>query len=206
MARGTVKMRNRGWSHGAALRGVIVGLITLLAMPGTGVAIVAMQTTDEPPHKPTPSDLELIERLSAPTPTPRTGAAFDPFTAPGTPFGRGTTQASGAAGVMPYVVEEVPIPAGASVQALQGRANPSMVVRLTVIGGPIQIRAMSPVIWIDDTPLEWVSVSPDLTRLTALVPDRSVLRPGAVVAVSYGQTPPTDARRSDPPALGPGTP
>jgi hypothetical protein len=202
-----VNLRERRWLTGAVLRGVIVSLIALLAVPGTTLAIVAMQTTNEPPHKPTPDDLQFLEQLSAPPPASRIGAAaFDPFSAPGTTIGSGTARANGVSTTLPYVVEEVPLPAGVSVPALQGQANPSTVARLTVIGGPMQIRAMAPVIWIDDTPLEWVSVSPDLSRLTALVPDRSVLRPGAILTVSYGQTPPTDGRRTEPPALRTETP
>jgi hypothetical protein len=183
--------------------GMVVGLIAILALPAVGFAVAALQGTDEPPRQLTPGDLAPIGSHAAPA-AQASGPVFDPYSSPGTVLARGTnTQPSGSSQLLTYVLEEVTIPAGVQIG---GRAAGPTVVRLTVLGGPFTVGAISPVLWIDDTRLQSVRTSPDLLSLSVLVPDRAVLRNGAVISVSYGVSPETRERLPEPLTLGASSP
>jgi hypothetical protein len=100
----------------------------------------------------------------------------------------------------------VALPAGVPVPALGGRSDLSSVWRLSVLGGPFPVRSMPPVIWLDDLPSKQVAISPDLTRLSVLLPDRSVLRNGATISVSYGEVAGQRQRLPETLTLGSGSP
>jgi hypothetical protein len=116
---------------------------------------------------------------------------------------RGTnTQPAGSLKLVTFELEEVALPAGVPVPAL-GRTDVQSLLRLSVLGGPFRVQANRPVVWVDDTPLRLTSPNPELTRLSALVLDRSILKNGAVIAVSYGES--TDQRQRLPETLSLGT-
>jgi hypothetical protein len=66
--------------------------------------------------------------------------------------------------------------------------------RLTITGGPFEIRNMPAMIWIGDTLVGVGVESPDLARLSVIIFDRSLLREGATLSVSYGEG---DPQRSE---------
>jgi hypothetical protein len=58
--------------------------------------------------------------------------------------------------------------------------------RVNVFGGPFPVRAMVPMIWVDRTLLGYGYESDDMKKLSVIVFDKSLLRNGGTIAVSYG--------------------
>jgi hypothetical protein len=58
---------------------------------------------------------------------------------------------------------------------------------LTIFGGPFQVHALPPVVWLDDIALGYGVESEDLDAITAVTFDASLLREGASIYLSYGQ-------------------
>jgi hypothetical protein len=186
--------------------GVVVGLIAVLALPAIGLATVVFQAQDEPPRQLNSNDLARVQAGGGPRASASV-AAFNAYRAPGVLISRGTNaQPTGASGLVTYVLEEVAIPAGVQIRALGGQAIGPTVARLTVLGGPFTVGAISPVIWLDDRPLQPVRYGADLQSLSVLVPDRSVLRSGAAISVSYGPSPEMRERLPETLTLGTGAP
>jgi hypothetical protein len=179
---------------------VMIGLVVLLALPAVGLATAALQVTDEPPHTLNEKDAAVLAPRSAIGTSNVTGPSVDPYSVPGALLARGTNaQPTGPFRLLTYELEEVTLPAGVPVSALGARANVRTLLRLSVLGGPFRVQSIRPVIWVDDVPLRLVSPNPELTRLSALVLDRSVLRNGAAIAVSYGES--ADQRQRLPESL-----
>jgi hypothetical protein len=189
----TVRVGLREAVFGAA----VLGLAALIVIPRVGLATALFQATDEPPRPLNQADEALVvQRRGA----AQAGGTFDAYGAPGAVVARGTgAQPSGPEGLVTYVLEEVAVPAGASIAPLGGRSDLRTVYRLSVLGGPFRVGALAPVIWLDDTPFKAEEISPDLTRITALVTDRGTLRSGARISVSYGESP--EVRQQLPEAL-----
>lgn len=186
--------------------GMIIGLLALLALPVVSLAAAGAPASDEEPRRLNANDEAVIAPLSGPRNPANANPVFDAYTAPGTMLARGTnTQPSGVLQLLTYEVEEVAVPAGASIPTLTGRSVGPTVVRLSVIGGPFTMRSIPPTIWVDDVPLQFIAYSADLTRLSVLAPDRTVLRNGAVIALSYGDAA-TRERLPEPLTLGAGSP
>jgi hypothetical protein len=59
--------------------------------------------------------------------------------------------------------------------------------RITVQGGPFPVRALPAVIWIDDQIVGNGIENESLSQITAITFDGSLIRPGGVVSVSYGE-------------------
>jgi oligoribonuclease (3'-5' exoribonuclease) len=55
-----------------------------------------------------------------------------------------------------------------------------------VTGGPFQVRALPPVIWVDGVAVGVAQENERLTELTVITFDLAVLREGGTIAVSYG--------------------
>lgn len=184
-----------------------VALLAGLALPAVGAATVVQQITDEEPRKLTAADVANLEAQFGTRTAASSGpsAIFDPFEAAGVMVAHGAnTQPTGSLRLVTYVLEEVTLPAGVSVPVLGDRAPAGTVLRLTVTGGPFVARAMPPIIWIDDVPLRVTAISPDLTRISALVTDPAALKPGASIALSYDELPETRQRLPETLSLGPG--
>lgn len=58
--------------------------------------------------------------------------------------------------------------------------------RITVTGDPFQVGALFYTTWVDDTPLGPAKEKVDLSGVDVIVFDKSVLRDGATISVSYG--------------------
>lgn len=87
-----------------------------------------------------------------------------------------------------YRVEELSLPQAATVE-LRGKAvKVDKAWRVTVSGGPFQVRALPPVIWIDDVPLGYGVENERLSEISVITFDRSLLREGGAIALSYGES------------------
>jgi hypothetical protein len=88
--------------------------------------------------------------------------------------------------VTKYRVDEItplaPIPAEADGKSL----SLDRAWRVTIFGGPFIIRDAPALIWIDDQPVGFGAESPDLKSISTVIFDRSILRSGASLALSYG--------------------
>src|SRR5262249_34939157 len=109
---------------------------------------------------------------------------------PGTVLEEGSNdQPVGRYQVATYRIEEV-TPA----VTLQGEINGNTVLlekawRITITGGPFDLRAAPAVIWIDGEPVGFGAESPDLKSVSTIIYDRSQLKAGATLSLSYGLDP-----------------
>jgi hypothetical protein len=85
-----------------------------------------------------------------------------------------------------YRVEEVALPQLMTVKVGERRVEVKTAFRVIVTGGPFPVRALPPVIWIDDTAVGYGVESENLDEITAVTFDRSLLREGATLYLSYG--------------------
>ena len=60
--------------------------------------------------------------------------------------------------------------------------------RLVVTGGPFPVRALPPMIWIDDVEIGYGVENEQLSEISVVAFDRSLLREGATIAVAYGES------------------
>lgn len=106
---------------------------------------------------------------------------------PGKILGEGTnTKAVGKYKAASYRVEEVALPQPLEVEIRGQKMHATQAFRLTLTGGPFAVRALPPVIWIDDTPIGFGVESEDLDAITAITFDVELLREGATLYLSYG--------------------
>lgn len=87
-----------------------------------------------------------------------------------------------------YRVEEFDLPESITVKIDGTKTDISVAWRLTIKGGPFRVGAQPWVIWIDDVQLGWgwAKINEDLSEITAVVVDRSLLRDGGTIFASYG--------------------
>ena len=97
-----------------------------------------------------------------------------------------SASAAGKFKVKNYRVEELTLPAPVEVSVGGKRVEVSRAFRVTVTGGPFPVRALPPVVWIDDTAVGFGVESEDLDAITAVTFDASLLREGATLYLSYG--------------------
>lgn len=94
--------------------------------------------------------------------------------------------ATGRLKVKNYRVEELTLPAPVSVEVEGKRVEVARAFRVTITGGPFPVRAMPPVIWLDDAAVGYGVESEDLDAITVVTFDASLLRDGATFYLSYG--------------------
>jgi hypothetical protein len=106
---------------------------------------------------------------------------------PGVVVGRGTNAApKGLLKLRSYRVEEVALPRFTEVEVRGERVSVNKAFRVTITGGPFPVRALPPVVWVDDVAVGFGVESEELTEITAVTFDESLLRDGATVYLSYG--------------------
>ena len=88
--------------------------------------------------------------------------------------------------VATYRVEEVTLPQAVEVEIRGQKTRATQAFRVTLTGGPFPVRAMPPVIWIDDTAVGYGVENEDLNSITAITFDATLLREGATLYLSYG--------------------
>ena len=106
---------------------------------------------------------------------------------PGEILGEGAnTKAVGKYKVASYRVEKVALPRTTEVEVRGQKIQATHAFRLTLTGGPFAVRALPPVVWIDDTPIGYGVESEDLDAITAITFDPTLLTEGATLYLSYG--------------------
>ena len=85
-----------------------------------------------------------------------------------------------------YRVEELTLPAPATVEVRGKSVEVSRAFRVTLTGGPFPVRALPAVVWIDDVAVGYGVESEDLDAITAVTFDESILLEGATLYLSYG--------------------
>jgi hypothetical protein len=102
-------------------------------------------------------------------------------------LGEGTNDRTvGQHKVKSYRVEEVTLPRMQDVKIDGETRSVGRAFRLTIKGGPFPVRAMPPVIWLDETAIGYGIESEDLDEITVITYDESRLREGATIYLSYG--------------------
>jgi hypothetical protein len=106
---------------------------------------------------------------------------------PGRVVGRGENATPrGQLKLRSYRVEEVTLPRIAEVEVRGRRMSVSRAFRVTITGGPFDVRAMPAVVWVDDVAVGYGIESEDLSEITAVTYDEELLRDGATLYLSYG--------------------
>lgn len=85
-----------------------------------------------------------------------------------------------------YRVEEIKLPRQLNVEIRGQQVAVDRAWRVTVTGGPFAVRALPAVIWIDDQIVGNGIENDNLSQITAITFDSSLLREGGAVSVSYG--------------------
>ncbi|MDQ1589709.1 MAG: hypothetical protein QOG71_336 [Pyrinomonadaceae bacterium] len=102
-------------------------------------------------------------------------------------LGEGTnTKTVGQHKVKSYRVEEVTLPRMQEVRIKGETRSVGKAFRLTIKGGPFPVRAMPPVIWLDETAIGYGIENEDLNEITVITYDESALVEGATIYLSYG--------------------
>ena len=99
-------------------------------------------------------------------------------------------QPAGELKLRSYLVEEVSLARPLQVEISGLKTEVSRGWRLTISGGPFVVRAMPAMVWIDNIFLGYGVESTDLQRISVITFERSLLRDGAAIAVSYGENDP----------------
>lgn len=86
-----------------------------------------------------------------------------------------------------YRVEEVTLPRTLTREVRGQQVAVDKAWRVTVQGGPFPVRALPAVIWIDDEIVGNGVENETLSQVTAITFDRSLIREGGVVSISYGE-------------------
>lgn len=112
--------------------------------------------------------------------------------APGKLLTRGKNdEPVGEMGLKTYTLEEITLAQPLRIELNGLKTNVTSGWRLTLIGGPFPVRAMPAMIWADKQLLGYGVESPDLNRISVVTFDRSLLKEGAVIALSYGENDPS---------------
>lgn len=145
--------------------GVVAGAITLAVTTGS-----AQQPAEEQPSAP---KMAAAQPIPGPPPPQAPVARQIRDAQPGRQLGHGPA----------VTIDEVPLPAAAPQAA-------SSAVRLT-IEGTFPLRALDPVVLVDNKPVGRGISAVDARSLRVSVEDPSVLKTGAVIAYQYGNGPVT---------------
>jgi hypothetical protein len=97
------------------------------------------------------------------------------------------TQPVGALKLLTYRVEELSLPRTVTVDIAGKAVQVDKAWRVTITGGPFPVRALPPVIWIDDVAIGSGAENENLSEISVITFDRSTLREGAAIALSYGE-------------------
>jgi hypothetical protein len=149
----------------------LTGLLVACALLALFLANASLALAQDPPASTKAQEMKMSDILRAP------GKVLAES--------RGT-KAAGLFKVKNYRVEEIALPHAQEVEIGGRRAEVSQAFRVTVEGGPFPVRALPPVIWIDDVAVGYGVESEDLTSITAVTFDSSLLREGATIYLSYG--------------------
>jgi len=106
---------------------------------------------------------------------------------PGTLVGEGhNAKAVGQHRVATFRVEHLALPRPVVAEIGGKRTETAEAFRLTIVGGPFPVRALPPVVWVDDVAIGYGVESEELTAISVVTFDRSLLREGGRIYLSYG--------------------
>jgi hypothetical protein len=97
------------------------------------------------------------------------------------------TRPAGQLKLLSYRVEELTLPRVMKVELRGQEVEADRAWRLTVTGGPFPVRDLPAVIWVDDQIVGYGVENERLNAITAITFDRSLLRDGGTVSLSYGE-------------------
>lgn len=121
---------------------------------------------------------------------------------PGKVVGRGQNAAPrGPLKLRSYRVEEVALPRITNVEVKGRRVAVAKAFRLTITGEEFPVRALPAVVWVDDEAVGFGIESEDLTEITVVTYDESLLREGATLYISYGDKENKEGRAAVPDKL-----
>lgn len=86
-----------------------------------------------------------------------------------------------------YRVEELKLPRTLTIELQGQQVVVATAWRVTVLGGPFPVRALPAVIWIDDQIAGYGIENETLSEITAITFDKTLIREGGVVSISYGE-------------------
>ena len=107
-----------------------------------------------------------------------------------------STRPNGDLGLTGYRVEEVRLPQNLTMEIKGQQVAVDRAWRVTVTGGPFPVRALPAVIWIDDEIAGNGIENENLSQVTAITFDSSLIHEGGVVSISYGEDKNTRVRLS----------
>ncbi|HEX9917753.1 MAG TPA: hypothetical protein VGA87_01230 [Pyrinomonadaceae bacterium] len=161
------KTRRRGW------KSILLTTSFLFLFSACGSLAFAQDTPASTPDPDTASNQEVT--------------VTDILKLQGRVLGEGSnTRAVGQFKVKSYRVEEVTLPRMQDVKIKDETRSVGKAFRLTIKGGPFPVRAMPPVIWLDETAIGYGIENEDLNEITVITYDESVLAEGATIYLSYG--------------------
>lgn len=106
---------------------------------------------------------------------------------PGTVIGEGrNTRPVGPHKAATFRVEHLTLPRPMVAEVGGRRTETAEAFRLSIVGGPFPVRALPPVVWVDDVAIGYGVENEELTAITVITFDRSLLREGASIYLSYG--------------------
>jgi hypothetical protein len=88
--------------------------------------------------------------------------------------------------LMTYRIEEVALPHPLEVEIRGKKERVTHAFRVTITGGPFPVRALPPVIWIEDVAVGYGVENEELSEITAVTFDSSLFRDDASLYLSYG--------------------
>lgn len=148
-------------------KGVLIMIGLLLALVA-GQSFVLAQSASAPPAE---QELKVSDLLKL----------------PGTVIAEGSnTKAVGRMKIARYRIEQVTLPQTTTVEIGGKRTEVDHAFRVSIVGGPFPVRALPPVVWIDDAALGYGVENEDLTEITVVTFDRSLFKEGARLYLSYG--------------------
>ena len=107
---------------------------------------------------------------------------------PGKVLGEGrNTQPVGQLRLLKYRVEELQLPHSVTVTLKGQQAIIDKAWRISITGGPFPVRALPAVLWIDDQVVGIGIENELLSEITAITFDRTLLRQGGTLSISYGE-------------------
>lgn len=111
--------------------------------------------------------------------------------APGKLLAQGKNdQPAGELKLRSYVIEEITLARSLQIEIGGIKTEVSRGWRVTITGGPFVVRAMPAMVWVDNVLLGFGVESADLQKISVITFDRSLLRDGAAIALSYGENDP----------------
>ena len=110
---------------------------------------------------------------------------------PGRVLARGVNeQPTGDLHLKTYILEEVQAARPLQVEINSQKREITRAWRLTISGGPFEIRAMPAMVWLDNKFVGIGVESVDLMRISVIIFDGALLREGASISVSHGEDDP----------------